>query len=71
MLQIYWIGPLLGTLIASGFYIFMIMLEYEAANPGQDADKKPHIDDSDKRGAERLRGSDEHRTSEHAEPNRV
>ncbi|MCJ1456482.1 hypothetical protein MMC28_006843 [Mycoblastus sanguinarius] len=36
---IYWIGPLLGTLLASGFYKFMKMLEYETANPGQDFDE--------------------------------
>ena len=33
---IYWLGPLLGSLLASGFYKFMKMIEYETANPGQD-----------------------------------
>ena len=33
-------GPLLGTLLASGFYKFIKMLEYETANPGQDLDDK-------------------------------
>lgn len=37
---IYWIGPLLGSLLASGFYMFIKMLEYETANPGQDLDDK-------------------------------
>ena len=37
--QIYWIGPLLGTLVASGFYKLMKGLEYETANPGQDFDE--------------------------------
>jgi len=36
---IYWIGPLLGSLLASGFYKFIKMLEYETANPGQDFDE--------------------------------
>jgi aquaporin rerated protein, other eukaryote len=33
---IYWVGPFLGSLLASGFYKFIKMLEYETANPGQD-----------------------------------
>lgn len=33
---IYWLGPLLGTLLAVGFYRFVKLLEYETANPGQD-----------------------------------
>ncbi|MCJ1465264.1 hypothetical protein MMC07_003880 [Pseudocyphellaria aurata] len=37
---IYWLGPILGTLLASGFYRFIKMLEYETANPGQDMDEK-------------------------------
>ena len=36
---VYWIGPLLGSLLASGFYKFIKMLEYETANPGQDFDE--------------------------------
>ncbi|KAI1145678.1 aquaporin-like protein [Nemania diffusa] len=35
---IYFIGPILGALIASGFYKFIKVLEYETANPGQDDD---------------------------------
>ena len=38
-MQIYWIGPLLGALVASGFYKLMKGLEYETANPGQDFDE--------------------------------
>ncbi|CAD6593082.1 MAG: hypothetical protein ASARMPREDX12_006692 [Alectoria sarmentosa] len=43
---IYWVGPILGSLLASGFYRFMKMLEYETANPGADFDEheKEHFD---------------------------
>jgi len=35
---IYWVGPILGGLLASGFYKFIKGLEYETVNPGQDDD---------------------------------
>jgi aquaporin rerated protein, other eukaryote len=35
---IYWVGPFLGSLLASGFYRLLKFLEYETANPGQDFD---------------------------------
>jgi len=35
---IYWIGPCLGALLASGFYKLMKFMEYETVNPGQDFD---------------------------------
>ncbi|RDW91489.1 aquaporin-like protein [Coleophoma crateriformis] len=35
---IYWVGPIIGSLIAVFFYKFIKMLEYEMANPGQDGD---------------------------------
>jgi aquaporin related protein len=35
---IYWLGPFLGALLATGFYRLMKFLEYETANPGQDFD---------------------------------
>jgi len=37
---IYWLGPILGALLAAAFYRFIKMLEYTTANPGQDADGK-------------------------------
>ncbi|KAK4693818.1 hypothetical protein P7C71_g3646, partial [Lecanoromycetidae sp. Uapishka_2] len=37
---IYWLGPILGALLASAFYKFIKMLEYETANPAQDSDQK-------------------------------
>ncbi|KAI1210453.1 aquaporin-like protein [Annulohypoxylon truncatum] len=33
---IYWVGPILGSLVASGFYVFIKALEYETVNPQQD-----------------------------------
>ncbi|KAI1753269.1 aquaporin-like protein [Xylaria castorea] len=35
---IYFIGPILGALVAAGFYKFLQILEYETVNPGQDDD---------------------------------
>jgi aquaporin related protein len=35
---IYWIGPLLGALLAVLFYRFIKALEYDTANPGADGD---------------------------------
>jgi aquaporin related protein len=34
---IYWVGPILGAIVAAGFYKFIKILEYETANPDQDA----------------------------------
>jgi aquaporin related protein len=33
---IYWVGPLLGSLLASGFYHFLCLVRWERINPGQD-----------------------------------
>ncbi|KAL5340948.1 aquaporin-like protein [Aspergillus crustosus] len=33
---IYWVGPLLGSLLACGFYYFLTLFSYESVNPGQD-----------------------------------
>ena len=35
---IYWVGPVLGSIVAAGFYKFIKILEYETANPDQDND---------------------------------
>jgi aquaporin related protein len=35
---IYFLGPLLGSGLASGFYYLLNMMRYETCNPGQDAD---------------------------------
>lgn len=33
---IYWVGPLLGSLLASGFYAVLKYLRWKECNPGQD-----------------------------------
>lgn len=35
---IYWVGPILGAMVASGFYMFIKALEYETVNPEQDGE---------------------------------
>jgi len=35
---IYWLGPLLGSLLASGFYVLLKFLRWKECNPGQDWD---------------------------------
>jgi aquaporin rerated protein, other eukaryote len=35
---IYFVGPILGSLLATGFYVLISILEYENWNPGQDSD---------------------------------
>jgi glycerol uptake facilitator-like aquaporin len=45
------VGPTIGSLLAVAFYKFIKLMEYEMANPGQDADivndptrnRKPHF----------------------------
>jgi aquaporin related protein len=36
---IYWVGPLLGSLLASGFYHLLCWVRWETINPGQDYDE--------------------------------
>ncbi|KAI5926106.1 aquaporin-like protein [Camillea tinctor] len=40
---IYWIGPILGSLLASAFYITVKALEYETVNPEQDSAGKADV----------------------------
>jgi len=35
---IYWLGPLMGTLLAFGMYKIVKSVEYQTVNPGQDFD---------------------------------
>ncbi|KAH6658443.1 aquaporin [Truncatella angustata] len=39
---IYWVGPILGSLVATGFYLLVKALEYETVNPEQDTDGLAH-----------------------------
>ncbi|KAF2847799.1 aquaporin-like protein [Plenodomus tracheiphilus IPT5] len=41
---IYWLGPILGAIVAAGFYKFIKILEYETANPGQDMDYANNVE---------------------------
>ncbi|KAH0396371.1 aquaporin, partial [Aureobasidium melanogenum] len=41
---IYWLGPVLGSIVAAGFYKFIKILEYETANPGQDMDHAAKVE---------------------------
>ena len=41
---IYWLGPLLGAVLASGFYWLVKFFHYEEANPGQDAAHPHEVD---------------------------
>ncbi|KAJ5469317.1 Aquaporin-1 [Penicillium diatomitis] len=36
---IYWVGPLLGSLLASAFFALLRMVRFEKINPGQDANE--------------------------------
>ena len=63
---IYWLGPILGSLLASGFYMFIKALEYETVNPEQDATGEVgHVFDPET-GKEKRVGSDLH-TSRHGQ----
>lgn len=42
---IYWIGPLLGGLIAAGYFRFVKHFDYEEANPGQDSAGRDFVTD--------------------------
>ncbi|KAI1918023.1 Aquaporin-1 [Ophidiomyces ophidiicola] len=39
---IYWVGPTMGSLAATGFYYALKMLKYETCNPGADSDGLDH-----------------------------
>lgn len=36
---IYWVGPLLGSLLASGFYGLLVIVRWQNINPNQDLDE--------------------------------
>lgn len=35
---IYWLGPILGSVLACGFYRLLRLMRYHDCNPGQDSD---------------------------------
>ncbi|KAI0168454.1 aquaporin-like protein [Pestalotiopsis sp. NC0098] len=41
---IYWVGPILGSLLATAFYLLVKALEYETVNPEADRDGTMHFD---------------------------
>ncbi|KAI0127546.1 aquaporin [Xylariales sp. AK1849] len=43
---IYWLGPVLGSLLASGFYTLIKAMKYETVNPGQDHIGDAHLGDA-------------------------
>lgn len=47
---IYWVGPLLGALLAVGLYRLLKVLEYETASPDADGDGRPGVS-HDNRGS--------------------
>lgn len=57
---IYWVGPLLGSLLASSFYAFLRLFQYQTVNPGQDAD------DVEKSAAGTVANGTENPTSSHS-----
>ncbi|KAF2258366.1 aquaporin-like protein [Lojkania enalia] len=60
---IYWIGPILGAIVAVLFYRLIKILEYETANPGADSDGR---EVRETRHAESRDSSDEpHRSARH------
>lgn len=44
---IYWLGPVLGALLASGYYRMAKALNYTQANPGQDAESESEAEHED------------------------
>jgi aquaporin related protein len=45
---IYWFGPIMGSLLAGGYYKFLKHLNYEESNPGQDApDEREKVRDAE------------------------
>ncbi|BFZ63808.1 Aquaporin-1 [Saitoella coloradoensis] len=56
---IYWLGPVLGSLIATGFYKFIKYLEYETVVPGQDAATETEADKKEKEIERALSNSEQ------------
>ncbi|KAK5021538.1 Aquaporin-1 [Exophiala sideris] len=65
---IYWVGPILGSLLASGFYMLVKALEYETVNPEQDSTGQEAIIFDPETGEEK-RIDPEVQTQQHNSPN--
>jgi hypothetical protein len=55
---IYWAGPVLGSLMATGFYLLVKALEYETVNPEQDHDGASQFKFDPEKGVEVRLGRD-------------
>lgn len=64
---IYWIGPILGSILASSFYMFIKALEYETVNPESDASgNEGHVFDPETRTEKKIERNGLH-TSRHGQ----
>ncbi|KAM0325850.1 hypothetical protein ACHAQA_007153 [Verticillium albo-atrum] len=61
---IYWLGPVMGSLLASGFYLLLKALQYQECNPGQDSCGLPDTERQDDRAIERAAQADRHTSTE-------
>ncbi len=50
---VYWVGPILGALLAGGYYHFVKYFKYEEVNPGQDAVSPEEMEREKSRDEER------------------
>lgn len=62
---IYWLGPLLGAVVAAGLYHLFTFLDYETANPGQDDKTRAEAEANERRSRRRDSGISGSPTSEH------
>ncbi|KAK0315481.1 Aquaporin-1 [Friedmanniomyces endolithicus] len=66
---IYWLGPILGSMVATGFYKLIKALEYETANPGQDAAAVEHREKQQRRRRSTQSNSTQQTFGDFAESN--
>ncbi|KAK1076012.1 Aquaporin-1 [Friedmanniomyces endolithicus] len=66
---IYWLGPILGSMVATGFYKLIKALEYETANPGQDAAAVEHREEQQRRRRSTQYNSSQQTYGDFAESN--
>ncbi|KAK4227380.1 putative aquaporin [Podospora fimiseda] len=63
---IYFVGPILGSLLASGFYALLKYLRWKECNPGQDSDDLEKFQLDQKLGHDEKRGSHDDGHASHA-----